>query len=342
VALQNYGVFLGKVESFNAERDDDQSPHFQLFISGGGETVHCAVNVKSQLAPSELAFHINRRFEHPITADLADIGEGFTALPSAGKRGLDYIRSNLFVIENVEALPHDAPGQEDDLQDIFFNLCRTAQAAQAQVFVFGEPFSHGMHDIHMNQGNDGSFSSDNWVFQDGGILFHFPNTDQWTALFLAFQSQHIHTDDTNGNPLPGSATFSEVISGGDIEPVDHPVTPDVIEDEFALRIIAALVNPEGYENQPSHTGRPESVTLFNFSPEEIRLDGWFLEASGGSRSLNGLSIQAGACLNIELNGDPPLSNKGGILTLLNNQGLKVHGISYTKEQAQKEAWSIRF
>lgn len=341
MALHNYGVFRGKVERFHAERDDDESPHFQLFVRGGGNTVRCAMNVKSQLPPSQLAFHINRRFEHPITADLADERQGFTALPSPGRRGLDYIRSNLFAIDTVEALPHDAPGQEDDLQDIVLALCRSAQAAQAEVFVFGEPFPNGMHDIHMNQGNEGRFAGDNGIFQDGGVLFHFPTTDKWTALFLAFQSQHIHTD-VNGNPLPGSATFAEVIAGGDIEPIVEPVPPEVLKGERAMRIIAALVNPEGGENQPSHSGRPESVTLFNYSPGEIQLNGWSLTAKGGTRSLNGLAIAAGTCLKVELNGEPPLGNKGGTVTLLNSEGLKVHGVSYTKEQAREEAWSLRF
>ncbi|MFL5586167.1 MAG: hypothetical protein ACJ797_05620 [Ktedonobacteraceae bacterium] len=41
---------------------------------------------------------------------------------------------------------------------------------------------------------------------------------------------------------------------------------------------------------------------------------------------------------------PPvqLGNKGGIITLLNAQGLKVHGVSYTQEQAQREGWAIVF
>ncbi|CAG9933959.1 protein of unknown function [Candidatus Nitrotoga arctica] len=37
-----------------------------------------------------------------------------------------------------------------------------------------------------------------------------------------------------------------------------------------------------------------------------------------------------------------LSNKGGIITLLNQNGLKVHGVSYTKEQANQPGWTIVF
>ena len=48
---------------------------------------------------------------------------------------------------------------------------------------------NGIHDIHMNQGNVGSFVRDDGVWQDGGVLFHFPGEQQWTAIFLKFQSQ---------------------------------------------------------------------------------------------------------------------------------------------------------
>jgi hypothetical protein len=37
-----------------------------------------------------------------------------------------------------------------------------------------------------------------------------------------------------------------------------------------------------------------------------------------------------------------LPNEGGLITLLNPQGIKVHGVSYTKQQAQKQGWTIVF
>ena len=37
-----------------------------------------------------------------------------------------------------------------------------------------------------------------------------------------------------------------------------------------------------------------------------------------------------------------LSVNQGIITLLNDKSLKVHGVSYTKEQAQKQGWTIVF
>jgi len=37
-----------------------------------------------------------------------------------------------------------------------------------------------------------------------------------------------------------------------------------------------------------------------------------------------------------------LSNKGGIISLLDNRGVKVHGVSYTKEQAKTPGLTIPF
>ena len=36
------------------------------------------------------------------------------------------------------------------------------------------------------------------------------------------------------------------------------------------------------------------------------------------------------------------TNQGGLLTLLNDQGLKVHGVSYSREQARRPGWSLVF
>jgi hypothetical protein len=76
--------------------------------------------------------------------------------------------------------------------------------------VFGFSPGNGVHDIHMNQGNTGRFVEDDGVWQDGGLLLHYPGQDQWVGVFLAFQSQAWHTDDTTGHtdlgvPDPGPA-----------------------------------------------------------------------------------------------------------------------------------------
>jgi hypothetical protein len=37
-----------------------------------------------------------------------------------------------------------------------------------------------------------------------------------------------------------------------------------------------------------------------------------------------------------------LANSGGIITLLNQNGTKIDGVSYTKTETEKEDWTILF
>ena len=45
-------------------------------------------------------------------------------------------------------------------------------------------------DLHFleREGNVDGFVRDDGIWQDGGLLFEFPNQNQWTAIFLKFQS----------------------------------------------------------------------------------------------------------------------------------------------------------
>ena len=63
----------------------------------------------------------------------------------------------------------------------------------------------------MNQGSQGRFSKYNGVWQDGGIIIHFPGEHRFSAVFIAFASQAIHTDEVSGDALPGSNSFAQLI-----------------------------------------------------------------------------------------------------------------------------------
>ena len=53
-------------------------------------------------------------------------------------------------------------------------------------------------------------------------------------------------------------------------------------------------------------------------------------------------IRAGATATFTLSVDVPLSNDGGLITLLDAAGLKVHGVSYTKAQVARQGWTVVF
>jgi uncharacterized protein YukJ len=187
-----------------------------VHVHADGTSYRVAVNVKSQLSPSELLFLVDGCFRHPVTAGLPDIPQGFTELQ--GKPGclaLDFIRSNLFDRLRLRPLPPNLPGPDNDLSDrVEHYVGRAIREHDSEVYAFGERWrpeqgkpdkifgfvpGNGVHDIHMNQGHDPQFAHDG-VWQDGALAFRFPSTDQWVAIFLAFQSQAWHTDDYTGTP----------------------------------------------------------------------------------------------------------------------------------------------
>ena len=342
--LKKYGVLKGK--AMNSRIGSGRSPHYQIHLVSGESEFRVAVNVKSQLYPSELLYLIDENFHHPLTTGLVDLDGGFTFLPSkAGGQALDFIRGNLFDRQRMRALPYNVPGPDNDLNEkIDAFVQRAIDDEQSTIFAFGERWGpetqerdkyfgflpgNGIHDIHMNQGNVDRFINDDGVWQDGGMLIHFPsfidadgNTrfpEQWIGIFLAFQSQSWHTDDQTGHRLPK-------------EP------PNETEGSGNIRIVAALVNP-----QQTDVGR-ESVTLLNTSPASIDLSSWSIVDKNKRKStLKRTMLAPGACHIERLTGEgAQLSNQGGLITLLDPQGLKVDGVSYTREDAKRQGWTLVF
>jgi hypothetical protein len=99
-------------------------------------------------------------------------------------------------------------------------------------------------------------------------------------------------------------------------------------------ITQALVNPPGRNQQPGTA--PETVTLTNRTNQKLDLSKWkVLNTTEQAQEVpSGLHIAADGTVTVEMP-DAPLSNPGGTITLLNAQGIKVHGVSYTEARAQR-------
>jgi uncharacterized protein YukJ len=344
--LRSYGVLIGK--AIEVRLGAGQSPHYQVRIIDDTTDYRIAVNVKSQQAPSEVEFLVVERFQHPITAVVEQLPKGFRQLASTPSSGaLDYIRGNLFDRADMRPLPFSVPGFDNDLNEKLDRVMQRAVADEtALVYAFGERWGpeaavkdkyfgflpgNGVHDIHMNQGNAGRFAGDNGVFQDGGLLVHFPDQGEWTAVFLKFQSQAWHTDDRTGNRIGDEPPLPPV------PPVPpQPPEPPTTEDPNGLvRIVAALVNA-------TQSPEVEVVTLLNTAPHNLDLAGWALLDTQKLRlPLSGV-LDAGATRTVRIQQPLALSNKGGVITLVDDKGLKVHGVSYTRDQARHPGWTIVF
>lgn len=344
MALKSYGVLKGRAIASRLERDDKQSPHYQVHIKTDRENYRIAINVKSVQKPVDLLYLVDDNFNHPITTRLIDEladSFGFKNLPSQpGGLALDYIRGNLFDVNQMKPLPADKPGVENDLNDLIdLYIKRAINSNDAVVYAFGEPWGpenkpdkifdfspgRGVHNIHMNQGSSGNFAGDNGVWQDGGLLIHFPSRNQWVGGFFAFQSQSFHAEDRTGEPLT-------------LDPNKTPLDPRKPGVKPQVRIVAALVNPVGED--PAK----ETLTLMNASSEIVNLRQWAIaDRLKRKHSLNDISLAPGAVATVPLTGeDAQFGNDGGIISLLDPQGVKIDGVSYTKADAQKPGWTIVF
>ena len=133
--LERYGVLKGTVVDARRE-DDPDTPHYQVHVRAESTSYRFAVNVKSQLSPSELLFLVDDRFRHPLTTGLPALPHGFTELQrEPGSLALDFIRGNLFDRLQVRPLPHNLPGPDNDLSDrVEHYVARARQEHGSEVY----------------------------------------------------------------------------------------------------------------------------------------------------------------------------------------------------------------
>jgi uncharacterized protein YukJ len=337
-----YGVLKGtivdKLDSVEAKHAFPKGkPHYQVKVDAGGEIYRIAVNVKSDVSPPNLQVFRSDNYKHPMLEHFESYKTGFTHLQSTPDSGaLDFIRQNLFDMSQLTILPADGDPSGNDMNDIFNIYVKQAMDTEgALVYAFGGawddgktdqyfgfPDGKGIHEIHMNQGNvPPDHDKDNGVYQDGAFFIYYPDEKRYIAVFCKFQSQVVHTDDASAAPITN--------------PAGVPVTP---ETDTPVVITAALVNPRGVD-----TGK-ERVYLLNTTDETIDLDGWVIVDKANNRDvLSGVTIGGGDVFKYTLKGNgAQLSNKGGTISLLNKEGLKVSGVSYTADDAKSEGRIVQF
>jgi len=345
--ISNYSVLKAKV--VDSRFASGANPHYQIKVVDDEKEYRIAVNVRSQDG-SDLQYVLNSQWNHPIQDDLEQLELGLHGILSKpGGLALDYIRGNVVDPRLFITIPMNLPGPDNDLNEKLDHYIQRAMADESAIlYSFGEPWGPenkrdkifgflpgaGIHNIHKNQGNNSNWANDDGVWQDGGLLFHFPEHNQWIAIFLRFQNQSWHTDDVTGHKIkvPTSGPPSDSIA---VEPLSRDSLPTSDRPDGLIRIVAALVNDT---NSPEK----ETVTLLNTSNDEVPLDGWMIaDKHKNKMPLNG-KLTRGGTITFPISPPVVFSNRGGIITLLDDQGLKVDGVSYTKSQARHPGWTIKF
>ena len=366
--IKDYGVWKATPTSFQAERavDDPNSPHGHLNFKDGvsSKPLSSAINVKSISADSRLVYWLVQNLEHPLTSKLETLKLGWHDIerddrgPPTGI-ALDLLRSGIVKVENGRLLPHDVPGEQNDIVDFLDPFFQNAIQKKATVYLYGEQYSghDGVHDVHMNQGSTGKFSNQNGIYQDGGILLEFPD-GHWEAFFIAFASQAVKTNDKTGhadgplfgeylespgNPLPPDGKPGDD-DGAPAEPA--PQEPDGGDSGndgqtgSTVSIEAALINPDG----PDGGDNPELVYLVNSGTSPVSLNGWTLEnhmGMSGSFPVGSELAGKGAKQAYEV-AKVPLSNKGGSIRLKDPSQRVVDEVHYTREQASRSGKLVYF
>src|ERR1700752_3617609 len=294
MALQ-YGVLRARFD--RAKREDGLStPHLQIrALDAPGQPWRVAVNVQSQDRSEVVFWIVDPLVGHPILDSGSTRPSGFSPAGPNATTSLDYVTAPLFDFSLGRVLPPSGSANADDLQDLLGLYLDQCKAAGGEIFTFGMKFDsnrhlpidaefgntdglHGIHDIHMMQGNVGEHAADNGAFRDGALLLAFP--DRTVGIFLAFQTQRIPTDG-NGKPRPDAKPLSSLIAPAG-QPI--PVTPTGS---------AGYPEPATY-NTPGADPGHEVVVLGNCTITPQKLAGWHLIDRNGRATDLDIEIGAGA------------------------------------------------
>ena len=187
-----YDVFPGHPDRYKRE-DNQSTPHLQIrVLEDGGQPWRIAVNVQSDTGSHVAFWVVDPLAGHPLLASLPALPSGFSTVAGNAGNALDYVKAPLFDWALGRALPPSGSASADDLQDLLSLYLDQCKAAGGELYAFGAKFDrnlhkpidiefgnldglHGIHDIHLNQGNVGAHAGDNGVFHDGGLILAFPD-----------------------------------------------------------------------------------------------------------------------------------------------------------------------
>jgi len=169
-----------------------------------------AINVGTNDSDDLLKYKFIFDFQHPIITTLKAARSGFSDLTEAEHLpALDFLRSDVLnetgTWRNSDIM--DGSNQVEPVASLL-RLLNKAHAGNFDVYVFGRKYTDGfgIHDVHMNQGSQGSFLNNgvddhndhNDIWQDGAVIVD-TRQPELAAYFTVFTQQLVPTDKL-GNP----------------------------------------------------------------------------------------------------------------------------------------------
>lgn len=158
---------------------------------------------------TNLIYWVNRSWTHPLTATLSALTSDFHQATTTDGTGLslDFLRTSpaLLNIDAGQIVQDSDTSKSNDILSELEPIIKDAIADKASVYIFGRDYKTGIHDVHMNQGNTGSFA--NAVGVDGALIFGYSD-EHFEAVFLAFAEQEVPTDAQSGAPTKDAKALS--------------------------------------------------------------------------------------------------------------------------------------
>lgn len=347
MGISNYGLWKGTPTSWNGTADSDHG-HLEFNDGTAGKTYEADVNIMSSDSDKRLVYWLVSSFnpEQPSTTKLNALSKGFSKQSGSDSLALDFLREGFLIPSAGTLVSHNPknPTESNDILSYLDPILSQAVQDKATIYLWGSKYSDsdgssGIHDIHMNQGNAGSFKSENGTYQDGGIVIQSADGNTWQGIFLAFATQTLKTDDSGD---PEGETFAQTLGGDTTSSTATDAAKASHATKGSVGIEAALVNPVGPDAAPTD-GKRETVYIQNRSASAQSLEGWTIENDkGGSEKLGaGVEVSAHSKRGFEVP-SAPLSNKGGKVLLKDAQGTTVSEVSYSAKDARKEGRLVYF
>ncbi|MBR8839666.1 MAG: DUF2278 family protein [Stigonema ocellatum SAG 48.90 = DSM 106950] len=199
-------------------------PHYHILVEAENQQFDIAVNIASEdpkTADVRVLYAIKRNITPPQVDVLLSLKNGMFELPDHGVTGIDFVRDHLVAKDEMKPLPlfnRSQPIEEQGSEEIKNLIDEVVADPNAVLYAFGHRYDQssgknpawgfepddGIHNIHMNQGNyTGNHDKENGRGEDGALFLHFPSTNTWHAVYIAFQTQSFDND-SNGYPKDDS------------------------------------------------------------------------------------------------------------------------------------------
>ncbi|CAN8105258.1 unnamed protein product [Discula destructiva] len=347
MGISNYGLWKATPTSWNGTADSDHG-HLEFTDGTAGKSYEADVNIMSSDKDKRLVYWFVSDFNptQPAIAKLQALAKGFSKQSGNNSLALDFLRDDFLTPSAGTLLSHNPkdPSEKNDILSYLDPLLNAAVSDKATIYLWGSQYadsdgSSGIHDIHMNQGNSGSFASENGTYQDGGIVIESADGNTWQGIFLAFATEAEKTDSKGDAAGP---TFADALGGSTASSTSTDAARTGHATKGAVGIEAAIVNPKGPDGAASGVAKGETVYVQNRSAAEQSLQGWTIETeAGGKETLGNVALSAHSKRGFEVPG-APLGNKGGKILLKDAEGTTVSEVSYTEKEARIEGKLLYF